>query len=394
MKKIWQYIIAMGRPMAILVISLVAISLLLTFRLGSLTPGLSENEVSTFKSSQSLATILENPVNAPYKLALYSVTRVTTNIFAIRIISVAIGGLAIVLFYFIARRFLSIYIAYGTTLLFATSSLLLHTSRLAVPDISWLVLLALFGLGWLIRFDKHKLFVWLLTCLVIGLALYIPGMVIFIVLGAIWQYRRVRTSFDQLPPLAVAACALFISIISLPLIMSLIRSPSLWQQYIGVSNGLPGFVDGIKSIGEVVYGLFVLSPADPERWLGRQPILDIFTTAMFIYGAVTLAKNYKLDRLWVIGSIFLVGLIWIAITAEYHGVLLLLPFIYILIGIGIGRLSKEWFEVFPRNPIARWIGVLLILSAMALSANFQARRYFIAWAHNSATKSVFQNKIQ
>ncbi len=381
---------AMGRPLLVLLCSLIIILFLMGFRLGSLVPGLNETETETIISSNSLGAIMENPINAPYKIGMYVVTRFTSATYAVRLISAFIGSAAILLFYLLVRKLLQGWVAIATTLLFATSSLLLHFSRMASADTMWLGLLALVGIGWLLRFDRHTLAVWLLACTTVSLALYVPGLAIFVTLAAIWQFRRIRPSFDQLPPLGVAACALLVSILSLPLIVSLIREPTLWRGYLGLPAQLGPLSQIIHSALQVGESLFIRAPHDPAFWLGRQPILDVFSSIMFVYGIAALTKQYKLDRTVIFLGIFLISLLWLGLTGNPHGMLLLLPFAYLLVGIGIHHLLKQWLEVFPRNPIARWLGISLLVIVIGAAANFQARRYFIAWPHNADTKAAFQ----
>ncbi|MBA2279061.1 glycosyltransferase family 39 protein [Candidatus Saccharibacteria bacterium] len=393
MRKLWNLALAMGRPFLLTVFALVSIIALMGYKLGSLTPALSEPEVATVQASDSIAEIFENPVNGPYKIVMYVVTRVTTKTIAIRMISALVGAIAIVLFFLISRKFMRTNIALAASLMFGTSSLLLHYARLATTDIMLLSLLVLVGVGYLLRFDKHVLPVWLLACFVIGASLYVPGLVIFIILGAIWQLRRVRQSFNQLSPLAIAACALIFSILSMPFVVSLIRDPNTWRAFLGLQSMFESVPEIFKEIGQVILSIFVISPNDPVYWLGKQPMLDIFTSVMFLYGLFAVTRYYKLDRIWVLAGVFLVAIIWIGLSANHHTIIVLLPFIYFVVGYGIELLIDQWFDVFPRNPIARWLGIILLISVIGSAVNFNLQRYFIAWPNNQATKSAFTSKL-
>lgn len=64
---------------------------------------------------------------------------------------------------------------------------------------------------------------------------------------------------------------------------------------------------------------------------------------------------------------------------------ILLPFIYLLASIGIGRMLGNWFIVFPRNPVARNIGLGLIIGMIALVGYYHITRYFVAWPNSPET---------
>jgi hypothetical protein len=55
----------------------------------------------------------------------------------------------------------------------------------------------------------------------------------------------------------------------------------------------------------------------------------------------------------------------------------------------VALLLQQWFTVFPRNPLARLIGVLMVSLLVVLSAYYNTRHYFVAWPKNSQTEQVF-----
>lgn len=388
-KKYWNILLATSRAVLLGAASVAALGGLMIYRLSSLTPGISGAEAGTLMSASSLGAIGNNMVNAPYKLAVFLSTQLFDNTFGLRLVNALLGVLAIVIFYLLVRRLYSSLITLATTALFATSSLLLATARQATPHVMLLSVLALIGVGFYLRFGKRSDIGWLLAVFVIGLMLYVPGMAPFIIAAALWQFRQTRFSFEQLKPPVIAIASVMLGLLCAPLIISLIRDPSLWRDYLGLPETFEPFAEMLKYAGTAVMSLFARTPVQPDFWLGRQPILDVFATTMFVYGAFTLLKQYKLDRLWTLGGIFFITIIWIGATTNRLGIILLLPFAYVIVGIGMQQLINKWFSVFPRNPIARWLGGLLLAAAVILSVNFQAYRYFIAWPNNQDTKAAY-----
>lgn len=393
MKKLWIVFLAISRTALISALGVLIVVALMTWRLTTLTPGLSEVEVNTYNSASSVSAIVNNMVNAPYKSAVFVSTSILDNTFGLRIVGALVGSLAIIIFYLLARQIFGRYVALATTAMFAGSSMLLGMSRSANNYVMLLSLLAIIACGFYIRFGKRSDIGWVVTATVLGLSLYVPGMIIFILAAAFWQFGTAKKTFERLQTPFIIASSVVFGLLCVPIFISLFSDPSLWRQYLGLPTELAPVVEMLKYMGSVVTSLFIYSPQDVRFWLGRQPILDVFATAMFIFGTYNIIKNHKLDRLWTIAGIFILGIVWIGVTTNHYGILLLLPFVYLVIGTGLQSLIDQWFSVFPKNPIARYTGAALVLIAIVASVNFQLHRYFVAWPNNDATKEAFSLQL-
>lgn len=388
-KSYWNVLLATSRQTVFFGIATAFVIGLMVFKLASLTPGLSAGEVATFNNAASLSTLADNMVNAPYRLAVNAATQVFDSAFGLRLVNASLGALSVIIFYLLVRRLFTAYISFAATALFATNSLLLATARQATPHIMLLSLLALIGTGFYLRFGKRHDIGWILTAAVVGLTLYVPGMVFFIVAAALWQFRQVRKSFEQLRTPIITTASVVLGVLITPLIVNIIRQPDLWRAYLGFPEQFASNLEMLKYAGTAVLSFFIRTPEEPAFWLGRQLILDIFAVFMFGYGALTLLRQWRLDRLWTLAGVFLLSILWIGMTTNRLAVVLLLPFVYILVGIGLQRFANKWTEVFPRNPIARWTGGILLFAAIMVSINFQAYRYFVAWPNNDRTKAIY-----
>lgn len=393
MRKLWNTVFAMGRPFLLAVAGLLVVVVLFVYKLDTLTPGVSQAEVDTYNSTRSLGMILDNGVDAPYRSAVFLSTKAINNLFGLRLVGAALGVLTVVIFYLIAKKLYVRSVALATTAMFAASSLLLTVTRLATPNVMLLSLLAIVAAGYLVRFHGRSGFAWILASAVIGLSLYVPGMIIFIAIGAIWQFAKSKRSFESLAPAIIIICPAILSLLAAPLIISLIREPQLWRDYIGLPSALQAPLEMIKDIARAAASLFIMSPKNPVIWLGRQPVLDVFSTVLFLFGCWTLVKRRKLDRFWTILGIFAITFLLTGLTGNLLFIVLLLPFLFITTGFGLQELLDQWYRVFPRNPIARYAGLCLVIIAVLLSINFQLRRYFVAWPNSQDTKQAFQQKL-
>ena len=147
----------------------------------------------------------------------------------------------------------------------------------------------------------------------------------------------------------VVVVSLIFGILVTPLLFSIVQNPSIILGYIGINTPLEPILTMAKYAGVSIVSMFVRSPMDHAYWLGRQPILDIFATAMFICGAYSYIKKYRLHRLWLVLGVAVLSIIWIGITTNRYSIIILLPFVYIVIGGGLRMMTDRWFEIFPKN---------------------------------------------
>lgn len=68
---------------------------------------------------------------------------------------------------------------------------------------------------------------------------------------------------------------------------------------------------------------------------------------------------------------------------------IVLPFVYLLVAGGINFMIEQWFMVFPYNPFARNLAIVLIFVAIGATGFFHFNRYYIAWPQAPATKNTY-----
>lgn len=90
----------------------------------------------------------------------------------------------------------------------------------------------------------------------------------------------------------------------------------------------------------------------------------------------------------MIGSA-LVGIVLGALGSTVVAIVMLLPFAYCVIAAGIEYLLDVWFEVFPRNPVARSFGTVVVTTAIVFSGYYQLTRFFVVWPQVPETRAVY-----
>ncbi len=360
------------------------------YRLSSLTPSFTSAESSVSSQALSLRQILNNCVNGPYKLLQFLVQRYTANtIFFDRLISVLIGLLIILVFYVILRSRYRYYVAFFGTALFGSSTWFLHVTRLGTPEILLMSVMILIWVGLHLHKTKHPELSVFFSVIICGLILYVPGMVWFLAFGFIWQQGYLTRVLDDLPAWFRVFIILLAVALVAPIGYAAAHNPRILESFAAIPGHISSPTQYLRNLLEVPVNIFFRGPSNPSIWLGRLPLLDVFTTAMVVLGIYVgyLHRKLEFNRL-LLGSIILATVL-ITINAGVT-ITVLVPLIYLVASGGIAELIGQWLSVFPRNPLAKSIGIGLLTLAIITAAYYQTTRYFVAWPHSTNTAIITQ----
>ncbi len=369
-----------------------AVLFIFGFRLNSLVPGLSADEVAFVHSADSGRDIMNDPTFAPQKVATYGLIKLgLTSPGMLRLPSVLLAFSAVISLFFILRKWYTKRIALLGSLLLLSSSWLLSIGRLALSDASYLVLLPILWLGYHFYTTHRSNSALLILCTVAALSFYIPGAIWFITLIAVWQAPGITKILKRVKTGTILAGAFGVAIILGPLVWSMVSDSSI----ILPSLGLPANLEAVKNMPinllNVIKQLVLVAPQDPQHTLGRLPLLDVFTIAMLVIGMYSLRFQLKLARAQL--QILALAGLGLLVAGGGVNIAVLLPLIYVLAASGMAFLLQQWLVVFPRNPLARSVGSILLTSCVFLVSFYHLSRYFIAWPQTPATKNVFHRTL-
>ena len=373
----------------------IILGLLLLYRLGSLTGGLSSDEVSQQLFSASWHHILDNPLFAPLTVVQWlfltvfshhtpAMTRLPSLLFAI---------LTLAAFSYVLKRWYGIRTALLGSILFGFSSWFLHASRLGTIDILYVwampTVLAL-QLAWQ-RYNNRFLFQ-IIALIGVAALLYIPGLLWPLIAGLLLQPQQLRTVWQGLQTWWRRALMILLFVILMaPLVYGLAKTPSLVQAWLGLPHSFTSATEVAKRLVESVSFFVIRGPQLPALWLDTLPILDIFAIFMAVLGVLFYVKHFTLPRTRLLGGLFVIGALFFALGGPVM-LSILVPLVYLVVIAGVGYLLHDWLRVFPRNPLARSIGFGLVGIAIALSCAYNVRSYFVAWPHNPTTEQTFQHR--
>lgn len=392
MKKNWRTLTANWRFDVLLGSAIAALVALYLFRLGVLTHRLlSAQEADLQNHYRSLHAIFNNPINAPYKLIDSFILHIHGHATSYaRLTSAILAICTCVLFFTVMYRWHGKRIAILTSILFSTSGWMLHVGRLGNTYILFtLIPLTLLALAaWLNVTQRHGIAVFCMTA-VAGLALYTPGAIWFLLVcwllihKAIANHVKHAALWQNL--VSLFACFVLAGLLS----FALYRQPHLIRQWLYIPNVIPQPVTIARQLFDSVTFLFLRGPSAPDLWLAHLPILDVFTSAMCLLGLYFYITHYKNLRTHVLTTFVLLGCGLVALNGAI-AMGFLVPVAYLLAGTGMAYVLHQWLSVFPRNPVARGGGILLLSVVVACAVTYHLDSYFIAWRYNPAATATFR----
>lgn len=387
-----------------IVLGLGLLGLLLTFKLGSLVGGLANfeyvNKLHVATNSIGLSTVVREPVFLPYEAMLYFLQLTPFGgPAAIRVIGVIFGALSVLAMFYIFKKWYTTRIAILGSVLYATTSWFLHTSRLAEPSATYLLLPLLAAVIIALQSKPRSRFTVTLAVIFGFSTLYIPG-VIWFLLPAVIIKRKVILRALRLQPIWYKTIIVLLSLVMLvPLTLGIIKP--IPGEHTALENlqllaGLPS--EGIHSLSTIasnawhrIADIFLYNTAGPLYAPGHLAWFDIATSLLVLLGAIQFIIHWRLDRSKLLAVIGGVSLVLIALGGPVNNVILL-PFLFLIAVEGLKWLLDTWLGVFPRNPFARSFAVGIIVLLVGTIGTYQLNKYFNAWAKSPETRQVFNQR--
>jgi len=368
--------------------SIIALSSLYLFKIGSLVRGDGFRESISYLGINGLANINTNISYGPVKfLQLLMVKIDEPNSTLLRIVSASMLVLSVIIFYRLLRKWHTPRIATLTSILFATSSYSLHMGRYSFAASALMLIapsLLLFGTWLKSKKNVRKIIV---IGPAIAFCLYIPGLYLIIaILGIIfWQRLLLAVQHMKRRDLYLGMCLTGIAL--LPLLISTVQNLSSLKSLSGFDKLLTGNSrEALDAILQLPIDLFYAAEIDAYRWLTGTPILDIASLVLLALGIYAYVRGEHPLRMRLLGLGILATSLLVALSSQLNYALLI-PLLYIVIGNGIAYLLQTWFTVFPRNPAARRTGIITISVLIVAISAFQTYRYFIVWPNTPETKT-------
>jgi hypothetical protein len=361
------------------------------YKLSILMPNLSITERLINVPKLGINSIINDPRYLPIKFVKYifGLTSTSVSVFEIRLASVVFGLLTIFMIYEITRSWLGRRAAVIGTILFSFSAWTLHVSRIGTYSIMYMfsVTLFIYSLNMLKKYYLNKKYFLIITAIIWPLLITVPGMIYFIVYALIKHKKEIKEGLKNIGKLTSLNIFSLIILIGI-FVKYLITSP------VNILNAfyLPTTIHKLSlfpvNLLKTIYHLFILGPNTPEIWMNKAPVLDLLVLMSALFGMYFYFNHRNKGPAYLLFYTFVIATILTALNNP-NDPSLILPMIYLFSATGIALFLQRWLGVFPRNPIAKVLGIGAILLLVSLSTIYNYRSYFVAWPHNQYTKSYF-----
>lgn len=375
---------------------IVVVFLALLFIAGRFIPGgLSDSEIQTFITTSSLdaddSSTLAIP-NAPF----FVLQRLSMETFGLNNFTFKLPALLAAFFtgvgaVILLRRWFRANIAVLATIIMITTGQFLYVAQSGSASITyilwsvWLLLVAT-----MVTYStKHKRLWRLLLAVIIPLSLYTP-MSIYLVLAIVSAgilHPHVRHTIRKVPLVERIALPAITIVLSLPLLLLIIINPSLMLGLLGAPASWPPDIWTNLTVIFQQYFNFM----HPSSGTLMTPVLDLGSMILIAIGVWQLftirytARSYTLAA-WIILLLPLLIINPNLVNVTFVPLLLLLAS-------GLSYILRNWYNLFPKNPYARFVGMVpltILVGGLVVSGLY---RYFDGYRYDPITASSFSKDL-
>jgi hypothetical protein len=392
-KKFVRKWVAVLKPLSGSLVGLLVLATLLIPPYGTLARLSSALEQPDFLGIAYASDLLDKVSFLPEKALQFGLLKANiSDMIHLWMVSALFGGVAAITLYCLLRLWQTKRIALLGSILFVGSSWFLHQSRQAVPDALYLLALPLLLLSGTWLQDKKYDRLLPLSMVMVAFCLYLPGLWLFVLIGAIVLRSSLFEAWTQISRKLRALVAMLFVLPLVPLGYCLVSRPDQIMYWLGLpSRDLLTTSNIVNNLYELPKQLFVRGPNEPVHWLVGTPVLDVFTTAMVVLGAYSYLKGDHPVRARVLAGFTIFGLAFV-VAGGPVSISLLIPLVYLVAANGVALLLQQWFTVFPRNPFARFIGLAFVVVAIGVTVFYHTTRYYVAWPHAAATQKAYSTE--
>lgn len=359
--------------------------------------GLSQNEMSSVVTSDALSFSLasfdpQTVINLPYHLLQrLSIDALGVSIISIKLPSLLLGLLSSLGMLLLLRMWFSGNVGVLTTVLVITTGQFLFVAQSGTPSIVYI-----FGTIWLLvaalMISRRNRWsgVWkvVLFCMA-ALSLYTPlSLYILVALGSsALLHPHLRYIIRRLSKVKVFTAALCALVLLIPLGYALLLDPTVGLRLLGIPTQMPDFSANALQLLRQYFSF-----ASPSSGLLMAPIYGLGSTILIILGLFRLFTTKYTARSYIITA-WVVLLTPVLIVNPNYISVTFVPVI-LLMAMGITILLARWYRLFPRNPYARFAGLVplaVLIGGMVFSG---VDRYMYGYLYDPQTANNFSRDLQ
>lgn len=360
--------------------------------------GITKAEEASTVASMNIA--FHPPFNLPiidlpyHLLQKTSVSLLGLTDIAIKLPSLILGLISGVALFFLLRAWFRPNIAILSGVIAITASQFLIVAQSGTPTITlffWSIILLL-AATYLSRSRRLGLFWKIMFATTAALSLYTPLSIY--ILGAMLLsatlHPHLRSILKEMSKLKLFIALFSGFILLIPLIIRLIREPSIALTLLGINDidWTPSVLwENVQMLAQSLFG-FANPTIGPET---VTPLYGIPVVALMLLGFFRILADHHSARTYAL-AIWLIPVSFILIFQPDLTPIAFVPFI-LLLAIGMQTLIQEWYGLFPHNPYAR-ITALIPLAILIGGIVFTGiARYENSFRYNPDVARYFSHDL-
>jgi len=385
----WRYILGYG----FIGISVVALFILA----GLFIPGgITQSEMNSAVMSKAISFSpdtfnAESIINLPFHL----LQRASMWAFGVTNFSIKFPAMLLALFsalgmLLLLRTWFKRNVAVLTTILVITTGQFLFIAQNGTPSIMYVftsvwLLFAAMMISRRARFSgvwKLVLFGIAATSLYTPLSIY----VLIALASATLLHPHLRFLVRRLSKVKLFFGTLFFLVLLAPLGYAIIKHPDIGLRLLGIPEVWPDFGANALQLVKQYFDFISSSSTVPMT-----PVYGLGSIILIGLGVYRLTTTKYTARSYIITIWSILLLPALLLNPNYTSVTFI-P-VLLLMAMGISTLLTSWYRLFPRNPYARFAGLIplaLLVSGMVLSG---VDRYMYGYLYNPAVRANFTNDL-
>ena len=338
-------------------------------------------------SSLSHLTITDLPFHGLQHLSLlvFGVSDFSIKLPSLILALVSAVGLILLL-----RRWFQPNVAVLASLIAISTGQFLFIAQNGTPSIAyivWPVSLLLLGTFVSKSVKPQKLWIFLFFAIA-AISLYTPlDIYALLALGAAAIFHpHLRFLIRNLSRKTLAGAFVLGLALTLPLIISIIKTPELGLNILGIPASWPNISANLSSLANQYFNF-----TTPSSTGLMTPVFGLGSMLIIGIGTYRLIRTRDSSQSYLI-IIWLVGLLPMLLIRPDMSSITFLPLV-LLLAAGLSEIMSDWYGLFPRNPYARVIGLVpltILVGALIFSG---LDRYVYGYQYDPQTNTNFSRDL-
>jgi len=357
--------------------------------------GISSQEMKSVVTSDAISRTNLNSItiiNLPYhllqkvSLALFGVSAISIKLPSIILAFLSVVGMVLLL-----RQWFKPSIGVLASLIAITTGQFLFITQDGTPGILYLFWPVLFILlaSLISSQKKFRMFYKISFCIVAALSLYTPLSIYILIaiISAVFLHPHLRFIIRQLskPKIIIAIAVALLLLI--PLVITLIKTPSLGLTLLGIPDHWPDFGANFASLGAQYLGF-----SKPGGTTLMTPFFELGSMLIIAIGIYHTILTKETAKSYVIALWTLLLVPVVIFNPEFTSITFL-PLV-LLLASGLSELLTYWYKLFPRNPYARIGGLIPVIILVSVLVFSGADRFVHGYRYDPSIVNSFSKDIK